>query len=236
MKDGFIKNGKKLGVIGGMGPAASAEFLRLLTLKAPAETDQEHPVVYMIADTELPDRSSAIMGKGEDPSQQLEDDFAKLALMGADIFAVPCNTAHYFIDRFERPLPRPLVHIVEETVLAARRLNPEGAWMLSTEGTMQSGLYQTYADKFNYNLYIPNEKQRNEIQQSIFEVKANRLEEAGKIVKKVVQELWQERDLPVMTACTEIPLGYNASGLPQEKSVSSLDALASACIERLYHK
>ena len=165
MKDGFIKNGKKLGVIGGMGPAASAEFLRLLTLKAPAETDQEHPVVYMIADTELPDRSSAIMGKGEDPSQQLEDDFAKLALMGADIFAVPCNTAHYFIDGFERPLPRPLVHIVEETVLAARRLNPEGAWMLSTEGTMQSGLYQTYADKFNYNLYIPNEKQRNEIQQ-----------------------------------------------------------------------
>lgn len=236
MKDGFIKNGKKLGVIGGMGPAASAEFLRLLTLKAPAETDQEHPVVYMIADTELPDRSSAIMGKGEDPSRQLEDDFAKLALMGADIFAVPCNTAHYFIDRFERPLPRPLVHIVEETVLAARRLNPEGAWMLSTEGTMQSGLYQTYADKFNYNLYIPNEKQRNEIQQSIFEVKANRLEEAGKIVKKVVQELWQERDLPVMTACTEIPLGYNASGLPQEKSVSSLDALAAACIERLYHK
>lgn len=236
MKDGFIKNGKKLGVIGGMGPAASAEFLRLLTLKAPAETDQEHPVVYMIADTELPDRSSAIMGKGVDPSQQLEDDFTKLALMGADIFAVPCNTAHYFIDRFERSLPRPLVHIVEETVLAARRLNPEGAWMLSTEGTMQSGLYQTYADKFNYNLYIPNERQRNEIQQSIFEVKANRLEEAGKIVKKVVQELWQERDLPVMTACTEIPLGYNASGLPQEKTVSSLDALASACIAQLYHK
>ena len=75
-----------------------------------------------------------------------------------------------------------------------------------------------------------------EIQQSIFEVKANRLEEAGKIVKKVVQELWQERDLPVMTACTEIPLGYNASGLPQEKTVSSLDALASACIAQLYHK
>lgn len=236
MKDGFVKTGKKLGVIGGMGPAASAEFLHILTKKSPAEIDQEHAVVYMIADTELPDRSSAILGKGADPSEQLKDDFVKLAALGADIFAVPCNTAHYFIDRFEKPLPKPLIHIVKETVLAAKRLNPEGAWMLSTVGTMQSGLYQSYADKFGYKIYIPNERQIEEIQKSIMAVKANNFAKAGEIVKKVVLELWHEKDLPVMTACTEIPLGYNASGLPQEKSVSSLDALAAACVAELYKK
>ena len=159
MKDGFIKTGKKLGVIGGMGPAASAEFLHILTKKSPAEIDQEHAVVYMIADTELPDRSSAILGKGSDPSAHLWNDFDKLAALGADIFAVPCNTAHYFIDRFEQPLPKPLVHIVEETVQAAKCLNPDGAWMLSTVGTMQSGLYQSYADKLGYKIYIPNQRQ-----------------------------------------------------------------------------
>lgn len=236
MKNGFVKTGKSLGVIGGMGPAASAEFLHILTKKSPAEIDQEHAVVYMIADTELPDRSSAILGKGEDPSEQLKKDFSKLAALGADVFAVPCNTAHYFIDRFEKPLPKPLVHIVKETLLAAQRLNPEGAWMLSTVGTMQSGLYQSYADKLGYNIYIPNEMQVKEIQKSILAVKANEFVQAGEIVKNVVVELWREKDLPVMTACTEIPLGYNASGLPQEKAVSSLEALADACIAELYVK
>ncbi|MGL5206974.1 MAG: aspartate/glutamate racemase family protein [Acidaminococcaceae bacterium] len=236
MKNGFVKTGKSLGVIGGMGPAASAEFLHILTKKSPAEIDQEHAVVYMIADTELPDRSSAILGKGEDPSEQLKKDFSKLAALGADVFAVPCNTAHYFIDRFEKPLPKPLVHIVKETLMAAQRLNPEGAWMLSTVGTMQSGLYQSYADKLGYNIYIPNEMQVKEIQKSILAVKANEFVQAGEIVKNVVVELWREKDLPVMTACTEIPLGYNASGLPQEKAVSSLEALADACIAELYVK
>ena len=236
MKDGFIKTGKKLGVIGGMGPAASAEFLHILTKKSPAEIDQEHAVVYMIADTELPDRSSAILGKGADPSAQLWNDFDKLAALGADIFAVPCNTAHYFIDRFEQPLPKPLVHIVEETVQSAKRLNPDGAWMLSTVGTMQSGLYQSYADKLGYKIYIPNQRQREKIQESIVEVKANNFVQAGAIVREIVLELWQEKDLPVMTACTEIPLGYDASGLPNEKSVSSLEALAEACLAKLYEK
>ncbi|MEG1726932.1 MAG: amino acid racemase [Acidaminococcaceae bacterium] len=230
----LIKNGKKLGVIGGMGSAASAEFLRLLAAKAPATIDQEHPVVYMIADSDLPDRSQAILGQGPSPANQLRQDFTQLIMMGADILAVPCNTAHYFIDRFEEPLTRPLIHIIEETVLAAQKINPEGAWMLSTIGTLQSGLYQEYAKKHDYRLYLPNEQQREEIQQSIYDVKANCLAAAGTLVKKVVLELWAERDLPVMTACTEIPLGYDASGLPPARAVSSLGALADACIRELY--
>ena len=119
---------------------------------------------------------------------------------------------------------------------ATKRLNPDGAWMLSTVGTMQSGLYQSYADKLGYKIYIPNEKQVEEIQKSITEVKANNFAQAGEIVRKVVLELWQEKDLPVMTACTEIPLGYDASGLPKGKAVSSLDALAEACVKKLYEK
>jgi len=231
----LVKNGKKLGVIGGMGSAASAEFLRILAANAPAFVDQEHPVVYMIADSDLPDRSTAILGKGPSPAGKLYEDFLQLANMGADIFAVPCNTVHYFIDRFEKPLPRPLIHIVEETILAAQKLNSNGSWMLSTLGTVQSGLYQEYAQKYNYTLHLPNSKQRQLIQQSIDDVKANNMMEAGRLVRQVVEELWTEKDLPIMMACTEIPLGYAASGLPQERATSSLQALADACIRELYY-
>ena len=228
------KNGKKLGVLGGMGSAASAEFLRILAALAPATTDQEHPVVYMIADSDIPDRSTAILGKGPSPQAQVYKDLLQLCDMGADVLAVPCNTVHYFIDRLEQPLPKPLVHIIEATVLAAQKKSPQGAWMLSTLGTAQSGLYQECAQAHNYPIYLPNDEQKEKIQASILEVKANRMAAAGSLVKEVVEELWQERELLVMTACTEIPLGYDASGLPQEKSVSSLGALAAACVDALY--
>ena len=230
----YKKNGKKLGVLGGMGPAAAAEFLRQLAARCPAATDQEHPVVYMIGDCEIPDRSTAIFGKGESPAPVLQARLQQLCAMGADILAVPCNTAHYFIDDFRDDLPRPLVHIIEETVLAARRLTPDGAWMLSTHGTRASGLYQKYADKHGYTLYLPNDEQAEKAQQAILHVKAGELALAGAVTKELVEELWHAGDLPVMTACTELPLGYAASGLPLEREVSSIGALVDACIGLLY--
>lgn len=228
------KNGKKLGVLGGMGPAAAAEFLRVLALKCPAEKDQEHPVVYMIGDSDIPDRSSAILGCGESPLVQIKSDLLKLCDMGADVLAVPCNTAHYFIDQFKDEIPVPLVHIVEATVLAAQKLSPEGAWMLSTKGTRATGIYQKYADKYGYKLFIPNDQQSDTAQQIIYKVKENNLHTAGLLFKDLAYELWNEKDLPLMTACTELPLGYDASGLPAEKSVSSIGSLVDAVVKELY--
>ena len=108
----FVKNGKKLGVLGGMGPAAAAEFLRQLAVKCPATVDQEHPVVYMIGDCETPDRSTAIFGAGESPLPRLKKNLLQLCEMGADVLSVPCNTAHYFIDQFKEELPVPLVESI----------------------------------------------------------------------------------------------------------------------------
>ncbi len=230
----YVKNGKKLGVVGGMGPAAAAEFLRQLAVKCPASIDQEHPVIYMLGDSEIPDRGAAIFGQGPSPALRLKQDLLQLCAMGADVLAVPCNTAHYFINEFVEELPVPLVHIIEETVLAAQKLSPEGVWMLSTKGTRASGLYQKVADKYHFTLYIPNEEQSDRVQEVINQVKANHFLQAGTIMKALVEELWQERDLPVMTACTELPLGYDASGLPQERSISSIGALADAVVRQLY--
>lgn len=232
---GFIPL-KKLGILGGMGPAASAEFLRLLAVKAPANKDQEHPIVYMISDPQIPDRSSAILGQGEDPSERLKKDLFSLAEMGADIVAVPCNTAHYFIDRFREEITVPLVHIVEETLLAAKRLSPEGSWMLSTIGTQQCGLYQKYADDIDYKLWIPSSDISSAVQESSNLIKASKMSEAKVLVRDIVLELWKEKNLPIMAACTELPLAYDALALPPERIVSSIGALADACLAILYKR
>ena len=80
-----------LGVFGGLGPAASAEFMRLLAELAPAKCDQEHPKVYVYDNPQIPDRSTAIMGNGPSPEPQLKEGLLKLCSWGAQLLAVPCN-------------------------------------------------------------------------------------------------------------------------------------------------
>ncbi|HPX03035.1 MAG TPA: amino acid racemase [Synergistaceae bacterium] len=224
---------KILGVLGGMGPAASAEFLKILAEKYPAEKDQDHPVVYMISDPKIPDRGSAIEGNGEDPSPYLINDLEKLIGWGAELLAVPCNTAHYFIDRFRDRIGVPIVHIIEATVEASMKKSPKGAWMISTMGTARSGLYQKAAADRGYRLMIPPEDVRKEIQKAIVFVKSGKMEDAARAIERVAAKLWEIEDLPIVTACTELPLAYDASDLPKDKNISSLDALADACIKAL---
>lgn len=225
---------KILGILGGMGPAAAAEFMRLLAERAPVSKDQEHARAYLLSDPGVPDRSSAILGVGEDPSERLKKNLLTLAGWGADLLAVPCNTAHYFINRFREELPVPFIHIIEETVRAASEMSPEGAWLLATRGTMDSGLYQRRAEETGYVFYEPAMDVQHQVQESINLVKSNRKAEGGELLRGVVLKLWEERELPVCAACTELPLAYDASGLPQEKTVSSLQALCDACLKILH--
>ena len=226
---------KTLGVLGGMGPAACAEFLRILARDAPAHDDSQHPKIIMLSDPETPDRSDGLMGLGPDPLPVIRKNLLQLAQWGADVLAVPCNTAHYFIDRFREELPVPLIHIVEETVKAAKELSQGNcSWLLATDGTQKSLIYPSCAEKMRYHFLKPSPNQQERIQKCVRLVKAGDMKAAGETMNNVVRELWGERDVPVTMGCTELPLAYEASGLPLERQVSSLKALSDACIRVLY--
>jgi aspartate racemase len=223
-----------LGVLGGMGPAASAEFMRLLAARAPARRDQEHPVVYLLSDARVPDRTAALTGTGPDPEARLKAGMQTLLAWGADILACPCNTAHVFIDRFADTLGAPLVHIVQATLAAAREKNPDGAWLLATTGVERSGLYSDYALRAGYVLHTVGAERQERVQRCVELVKAGDTAGAASLLRDIVDSLLREKDLPLLTACTELPLAYDASGLPAENAVSSLTALADACLNILY--
>ena len=226
---------KTLGVLGGMGPAACAEFLRILARDAPAHDDSQHPKIIMLSDPETPDRSDGLMGLGPDPLPVIRKNLLQLAQWGADVLAVPCNTAHYFIDRFREELPVPLIHIVEETVKAAKELSQGNcSWLLATDGTQKSLIYPSCAEKMRYHFLKPSPNQQERIQKCVRLVQAGDMKAAGETMNNVVRELWGERDVPVTMGCTELPLAYEASGLPLERQVSSLKALSDACIRVLY--
>ncbi len=225
---------KTLGVLGGMGPAATAEFLRLLASCVPARTDQQHPRILLLSDPGVPERTSAILTGSDAPLPYLREGLLTLARWGADLLAVPCNTAHAFVDRFRGQLPVPLVHIVDATLREAMRRSPEGGWLAASTGTLVSGLYQRRAHALGYRLLVPDGATQVPIHDTGVLVKGNRVDAAGRRFLPAVQALWRCQDLPVVAACTELPIAYAAAALPAEKVISSLHALAWACAEELY--
>ena len=216
-----------------MGPAAGAEFLRLLTVLCPAGKDQDHVKAILLSDPGIPDRTAALLGRGEDPSGWIREDLLKLVAWGADLLAVPCNTAHAFIDRFAEELPVPLVHIVEAALAEAISKNPSGGWLVATEGTLASRIYQDRAEKQGFELNLPSPVEQEKINEVIRLVKSNRLEESGKVFRPLVEGLWGKKELPILTACTETPLAYRSAGLPDTMTVSSLEALARQTLKTM---
>jgi len=227
-------NGKTLGVLGGMGPAASADFMRLMAVKAPATIDQEHPKIILYSNPTTPDRTAYILGKGPDPEPNLIAGLQALSGWGADILCVTCNTAHYYIDNFRSQIDKPIVHICDETVRASKERSPEGAWLTATLGTMKTGIYQKHAAAVGYTFLEPDAKYQPDIHKVTDLVKAGKYDEAGKLLRKVCKKLWKEKRVPIVAACTELPIAYSYTGLPEDMCVSSLDALADGCIRELY--
>nr|WP_223242952.1 amino acid racemase [Streptomyces sp. CBMA123] len=222
-----------MGVLGGMGPAATAEFLRLLSLAVPARTDQEHPRVLLLSEPGIPERTGAILAGTDEPLQPIRTALEQLASWGADLLVVPCNTAHAFIERLQGELPVPVLNIADATLRAAMRTSPAGGWLAATTGTVHSGIYQRRAAELGYRLLVPEEPLRSEIHRAGVLVKANRPAEGAAVLSTAVRGLWQRHDLPVLTACTELPLAYQAAGLPAEREISSLAALVAACVTEL---
>ena len=133
-------------------------------------------------------------------------------------------------------IDRPIVHIVDETILTSAKLSPKGAWLTATLGTMRTGLYQKHAKDSGYNFRLASEELQVEIHDVTDMVKAGKHKEAGEKFRGIVEQLWAIEKLPIVGACTEIPIAYANTGLDPQMGISCLEALADGCIRELYYK
>jgi aspartate racemase len=225
-------DGPTLGVLGGMGPAAGAEFLRVFTGWWPAKRDQDHPRVVLLSEPSIPDRSAALRGDGPDPAPQLRDAMDRLVSWGADLLAVPCNTAFAFIDDFPEPTAVPVVHTIAIALAAAGRGAPAGSWLLGTDGCLVSGVYQRHAARLGYPLREPSEAVAQQVSESIDAVKAGALADAAQLLDRAVAAL--PDTMPPLLACTELSVIWPATRRAGPV-VDSLRTLAAECVRRLPH-
>ena len=113
-----------VGILGGMGPAATADFYLKLIQATPAAVDQEHLQVLIWSDPTIPDRTEALLTHGEDPTPALIAGAEMLRRSGAGMLAVPCNTAHAFLAAVQAEVDIPIIHMIEETANYVHQLKP----------------------------------------------------------------------------------------------------------------
>ena len=133
----------RLGILGGMGPQATQVFYQFVLDRTDAVTDQEHLPALILSDTQVPDRTTAILSGNTAPVyQHLLADAKLLEKCGCTVITIPCNTSHFFADDLQKELHIPILHMIRETAKALAAMGKKRPGILGTDGTIQSGLYQ----------------------------------------------------------------------------------------------
>ncbi|WP_428536489.1 aspartate/glutamate racemase family protein [Rhodopila sp.] len=226
---------KVLGVLGGMGPLASAHFMLRLTLLTPAERDQDHIPTVLWSDPRVPDRTAASLGTGSDPLPWLLRGINGLKAAGCGAIAIPCNTAHGWFDPMIRAVEMPILHIVDAAAAELRRIGVRRGriGLMGTAATLAMRLYQDRLEAEGWQVVEPEPDQMGRlVTPAIASVKANRVAEAYAPLAEVVNSLAARGATAVVLGCTEIPLGIQAGPADalQVPVVDTIDALARASI------
>ena len=224
---------KVLGVLGGMGPLASAQFMVRLTLLTPATRDQEHIPTVLWSDPRVPDRTVGKLSGGADPLPWLLRGIAGLERAGCGAIAIPCNTAHGWYDEMRAATALPILHIVEAAADELRRLGISDGriGVMGTQATLTMRLYQDRLEALGWNCIVPSDDEMSRlVSPAIALVKANRVADAYPPLAQVAQRLASRGASAVVLGCTEIPLGIQAGAPLAVPTVDTIDALARAAI------
>jgi aspartate racemase len=199
-----------IGILGGMGPAATADFYQKIIQATPAKADQDHLQVLIFSNPQIPDRTAAIRGDGPDPLPALVESAEVLVRGGADFLAIPCVTAHHFYEALQRAVRVPILHLVGETVTAVLHEYPglRRLGLLATSGTLQSRLFESYFEPRGFTILTPDPAvQTAAVMEAIYGLKQGQpLDRSRRLIREAAEHLCARGAEAILTGCTEVPL------------------------------
>ena len=231
-KGSDVMTGKSIGILGGMGPLATADLFRKIVTMTKAGCDNDHIRIYIDDNASIPDRTAAILSGGPDPVPVMADSLRKLEACGADCIIMPCNTAHYFLPRLQAMTQIPFLSMLEAAAEACARQFPgKTAAILATRGTLASGLYQQALAARNVPCLVPDDGEQDALMRVIYEgVKADAAPETYRRDMEAVLSALTGRGADYfILGCTELPLAAQLLGLTQP-TVDPTAELARAAI------
>ena len=196
-----------LGILGGLGPAASCYLYQMLIDHTPAERDQDHLDVVISSRASTPDRTAYILGQSdEDPFAVMEQDGKNLVRYGATVLAIACNTAHYFYDRLSEALPVPVLNMPRLTVQDAKAAGCTKLGILATDGTLAAETYQLACAQQGIACAFPSAEHQTDVMSVIYDdIKQGRRADMVKF-GAAVHDLKKQGCNMAVLGCTELSL------------------------------
>ncbi len=224
--------GKTLGIIGGMGPLATVNLFNKIIINTDAQNDQEH--IHMLIDnnTNIPDRTAFLLGKGEDPTEELIKSAIRLEKAGADFLVMPCNTAHYFYENIKEKINIDFLNMIEETVkfIQLNYPNNKKIGLLSTDGTLKAKIYDLYFNKQNIQVINPRKETQSSIMDIIYGIKGGKKEIQIDGIYSAVEEFKAKGVEIFILGCTELSVANEICVL-EGNFVDALNVVAKRAIE-----
>lgn len=228
-----MSSGRTVGVLGGMGPAATWSFCRQVQRATPAVRDQDHLRLLVDCDGSLPDRNTAVSGEGPSPGPHLARMARGLEAAGAELLVMPCNAAHAFADDVRRATEVPFLSMIDATVARALSAKPglRTVALLATTGTLDAQLYQRALATRGTHAVVPEGARRDELMDLVYKVKRGDDPDTLRApLRALVDRLVQGGAEVVIAACSEIPLVLSGEDVPVPW-VDASEALAAATVE-----
>ena len=199
---------KTVGIMGGMGPLATADLIYNIVSSTAAEKDSDHVHLIVDSDGSVPDRTAAILCGAESPLPHLCTMAKKLEYMGADIIAISCNTSHYFYEQICEAVNVPVINMIDETARSVARSGAKRALLLATDGTVKMGLYDKYLSRYGIETVRMTDEGQREVMKLIYDcVKAGKYEFDTETFYRHLREAGAG-DMPVILGCTELPIAF----------------------------
>lgn len=223
-----------IGILGGMGPLATADFFSKVIAATPAERDEDHVPLLILSDPRVPSRPAAILRSGESPLQALRAGRDRLIACGAQALAMPCNTAHYWFNELVADCTVPFLSIIDASCEEAASCAASGSriGLIATGATLATRLFDTRLAKMGFEPLLPTETEMTTlVLPAIERVKAGYAPAGGRQLECAVQALLERGATTVVLACTETPLALDAvESKLRDRCVDSTAALARRCV------
>lgn len=223
---------KKLGVIGGLGPMASAYYLERITQMTSAAIDQEHIEVLLHSCPQIPDRTGYILGESSSsPLPKMLEVGKNLAAQGVDMIAIPCITAHYFEEDLSSQIPVPIIDALSATADYLSERGIQAAGLMATDGTVKSGLFQKRLQDKGIKCILPDEDNQRAVMAIIYDdVKSGKPINYEKF-QKVIRSLKGQGADVVILGCTELSVVKRDFTMPPGV-IDVIDVLSRAAVLR----
>lgn len=229
-----MSESKIVGVLGGLGPAATLDFYRKVVEATQATTDQDHLHLLIDSDPTVPDRNAAFTGTGPSPGPQLARNARRLEAAGAEFLVMVCNGAHAWADEIQAAIDIPFVHIVDVTVAATARAAPDArtVGVIATTTSLASRLYQRGFEAAGLRAVHPEGPELDRFMALMYRIKTGDTgPESRAEMKSIAQQLIDRGAEAVIGGCTEVPLVLGSQDL-EVPLIASTDALVVETVRR----